>query len=63
VPTTVAFGSRDLVLVRRSRRLDELPPGTRVGKLPGCGHVPMSDDPEAVTALIAETAGVSDRQV
>jgi pimeloyl-ACP methyl ester carboxylesterase len=63
VPTAVAFGSRDFVLVRRSRHLDQLPPGTRVGRLPGCGHVPMADDPEAVTALITETAGVSDRQI
>jgi len=23
--------------------------------LPGCGHVPMADDPEAVTAVITET--------
>jgi pimeloyl-ACP methyl ester carboxylesterase len=56
VPTTVAFGSRDFLLVRRSRRVDELPPGTRVGALPGCGHVPMSDDPDAVATLIAESA-------
>lgn len=52
-PVTVAFGSRDrLLLPRQSRHLDELPPGTRVGELPGCGHVPMADNPGAVTALI-----------
>jgi pimeloyl-ACP methyl ester carboxylesterase len=55
-PVTVAFGSRDLLLLpRRSRHLDELPPGTRVGALPGCGHVPMADDPHAVTAFIAQS--------
>jgi pimeloyl-ACP methyl ester carboxylesterase len=55
-PVTVAFGSRDLLLLpRQSRHLDELPPGTHVGTLPGCGHVPMADNPGAVTALIAES--------
>ncbi len=56
-PVTVAFGSRDFLLRRRSRRLDQLPPGARVRTLPGCGHVPMADDPAAVAALI--TAGAS----
>jgi pimeloyl-ACP methyl ester carboxylesterase len=52
-PVTVAFGSRDrLLLPRQSRHLDELPPGTCVGELPGCGHVPMADNPGAVAALI-----------
>jgi pimeloyl-ACP methyl ester carboxylesterase len=51
-PVTVAFGSRDHLLVRRSRQLGELPAGTRVEALPRCGHVPMADDPAAVTALI-----------
>ena len=51
-PVTVAFGSRDLLLRRRSRHLGELPPGTRPGSLPHCGHVPMADNPAAVTALI-----------
>lgn len=54
-PVTVAFGSRDLLLLRRSRRLDELPPHTRVAALPRCGHVPMADDPEAVAAVITGT--------
>jgi pimeloyl-ACP methyl ester carboxylesterase len=54
VPTTVAFGSRDLVLPsRRWRRFDELPAGSRLVELPGCGHVPMTDDPAAVAALLA----------
>ena len=56
-PVTVAFGSRDLLLLRhQSRHLGELPPGTRLGTLPGCGHVPMTDNPSAVTALITEAA-------
>jgi pimeloyl-ACP methyl ester carboxylesterase len=57
-PVTVAFGSRDVLLLRRqSRHLDELPPGTHRGELPGCGHVPMADNPAAVTALITTAAG------
>ena len=55
-PVTVAFGSRDLLLRRGSRHLGELPPGTRAEALPGCGHVPMADDPAAVAALITRTA-------
>jgi pimeloyl-ACP methyl ester carboxylesterase len=58
VPITVAFGSRDLVLLRRqSRSLDQLPRDTHLQELPGCGHVPMSDDPSAVIALITATTG------
>jgi pimeloyl-ACP methyl ester carboxylesterase len=56
-PVTVAFGSRDLVLLpRQSRHVDQLPPGTHVRKLPGCGHVPISDNPGAVIALITQSA-------
>jgi pimeloyl-ACP methyl ester carboxylesterase len=55
-PVTVAFGSRDHLLLRGSRHLGELPPATRVATLPGCGHVPMADDPVAVTQLIVAAA-------
>jgi pimeloyl-ACP methyl ester carboxylesterase len=56
-PVTVAFGSRDLLLLpRQSRHLDELPPGTHLGTLPGCGHLPRADNPDAVTALIMTSA-------
>jgi pimeloyl-ACP methyl ester carboxylesterase len=54
-PVTVAFGSRDVLLRRRhSRHVERLPEATRAASLPGCGHVPMADDPQAVAALIAE---------
>jgi len=56
-PVTIAFGGRDVLLLRRqSRHLDQLPPGTRAEPLPGCGHVPMADDPAAVAALIGRAA-------
>jgi pimeloyl-ACP methyl ester carboxylesterase len=52
-PVTVAFGSRDLLLLRhQSRHLDELPSTARSVPLPGCGHVPTSDDPDAVVDVI-----------
>jgi pimeloyl-ACP methyl ester carboxylesterase len=56
-PVTVAFGSRDLVLLRhQSRNLGELPPDTQSSTLPGCGHLPMTDDPARVTDLIVTSA-------
>jgi pimeloyl-ACP methyl ester carboxylesterase len=55
-PVTVAFGSRDLLLRHPARRLDQLPPHTQAEVLPGCGHVPIADDPAAVAALITQTA-------
>jgi pimeloyl-ACP methyl ester carboxylesterase len=60
VPVTIAFGSRERLLSKsRARRRDELPPHTRWLELPGCGHVPMWDDPELVTRAILETTGQS----
>jgi pimeloyl-ACP methyl ester carboxylesterase len=57
-PVTIAFGSRDrLLLPHQSRHLGQLPPGTHVAALPRCGHLPMADDPAAVTAVIIESAG------
>jgi pimeloyl-ACP methyl ester carboxylesterase len=56
-PVTVAFGSRDrLLLARTSRHVEQLPAGARVVELPGCGHVPMGDDPAAVAALLRTAA-------
>jgi pimeloyl-ACP methyl ester carboxylesterase len=62
-PVTVAFGSRDHVLLKRqSRHLDELPAHATLAELPGCGHLPMGDDPGAVTELILATAGRAVRE-
>jgi pimeloyl-ACP methyl ester carboxylesterase len=56
-PVTVEFGTRDRVLLKRqSRHLDQLPQQTILVELPGVGHVPMSDDPEAVAGVISATA-------
>ena len=55
VPTTVAWGAKDRILLpsqaREARR--RLPTATHV-ELPGCGHVPMIDDPDLVTSVILE---------
>ncbi|MGW5055608.1 alpha/beta fold hydrolase [Actinokineospora sp. NPDC004072] len=53
VPVTVAWGSRDRILwPRQARRCAEVLPSARHVSLPGCGHVPMGDDPEAVASVI-----------
>jgi pimeloyl-ACP methyl ester carboxylesterase len=61
-PVTVAWGTRDLVLpLWRWRRAGGLPAGTSEAVLSGCGHLPMSDDPAAVAAVITATAARSRR--
>jgi pimeloyl-ACP methyl ester carboxylesterase len=56
-PVSVSFGTRDLILLtRQSRHLDNLPRQTIVRSLEGTGHVPMTDDPCAIAALIEDTA-------
>ncbi|MFI6849536.1 alpha/beta fold hydrolase [Kitasatospora sp. NBC_00085] len=56
LPVTVAWGTRDRILLRRQgvRALHELA-DARLVRLPGCGHVPMSDDPELVARVIVDT--------
>jgi pimeloyl-ACP methyl ester carboxylesterase len=59
-PITVAFGSRDLLLLKsQSRYLDQLPPGMYVEVLPRCGHLPMADDPSAVTNFILRSTAAA----
>lgn len=56
VPVTVAWGSRDRILpVVQAQRARQALPAARHVSLPGCGHVPMSDDPELVARVILET--------
>ena len=49
---TLAFGERDRLI--RPSRLST--PSARAIVLPGCGHIPMWDDPAAVTELLLTTA-------
>lgn len=58
VPVTVAWGTRDRILPYRQAALarQRLPQARHVD-LPGCGHVPMSDDPDLVASVILATTG------
>jgi pimeloyl-ACP methyl ester carboxylesterase len=55
VPVTIAWGTRDrLLLSRQGVRAKDAIPGARLVRLPGCGHVPMSDDPALVARVILD---------
>ncbi|MGW4794770.1 alpha/beta fold hydrolase [Nonomuraea sp. NPDC004297] len=54
-PVTIAWGEHDRLLPRRQAVRAGRWSGQRVKLLLGCGHVPMSDDPELVTRVILGT--------
>jgi pimeloyl-ACP methyl ester carboxylesterase len=55
VPVTVAWGEKDRVLPRRQVRVArQRLPHARFVTLPGCGHVPMTDDPALVARVLLE---------
>ena len=55
VPVTIAWGTRDaLLLPNQALRARRLLPTARHVWLHGCGHVPMSDDPELVARVLLE---------
>jgi pimeloyl-ACP methyl ester carboxylesterase len=57
VPVTIAWGTRDRLLRRRQGvRAKQIIPGARLVRLPGCGHVPMNDDPALVARVILDTS-------
>jgi pimeloyl-ACP methyl ester carboxylesterase len=57
IPVTIAWGTRDRLLVRRQGvRAKYAIPGARLVRLPGCGHVPMNDDPALVARVILDTS-------
>ncbi|MFJ2900396.1 alpha/beta fold hydrolase [Streptomyces sp. NPDC087218] len=57
LPVTVAWGSRDRILLRRQGvRAKRVVPDARLVRLPGCGHVPMNDDPALVSRVILDTS-------
>jgi pimeloyl-ACP methyl ester carboxylesterase len=58
VPVTIGWGTRDRLLIpRQAERARALLPRARHVPLPGCGHIPMSDDPDGVAALILAGSG------
>jgi pimeloyl-ACP methyl ester carboxylesterase len=61
VPVTIAWGSRDLLLRRpRAALITQLIPHARLLRLPGCGHVPMNDDPALVAHVLLTGSGGAD---
>jgi len=59
VPVTIAWGQRDRLLIpRQARRAARAIPSARLVSLQGCGHVPMSDDPERVARVLLEGSAV-----
>ncbi|NRQ30743.1 alpha/beta fold hydrolase [Nonomuraea sp. NN258] len=53
-PITIAWGEHDRLLPRRQAVRAAKWSGQRVKLLKGCGHVPMSDDPELVARVLLE---------
>jgi pimeloyl-ACP methyl ester carboxylesterase len=53
VPTTIAWGSKDRLLSPREALVArQRLPHARFVRLTGCGHVPMTDDPELVARVL-----------
>jgi pimeloyl-ACP methyl ester carboxylesterase len=60
VPVTIAWGDRDHILrPHQADRARARLPQARHVLLPGCGHVPMSDDPTLVASTILTTTGAA----
>lgn len=56
-PVTIGWGTRDRLLIpRQAERARQALPRARHVPLPRCGHIPMSDDPEGVAALLLEAS-------
>ncbi|MGW0369625.1 alpha/beta fold hydrolase [Streptomyces coeruleorubidus] len=54
-PVTVAWGNRDRLLIpRQGVRAKSVIPRARLVRLPGCGHVPMNDDPGLVARVVLD---------
>jgi pimeloyl-ACP methyl ester carboxylesterase len=55
VPARICFGTRDVMLAPcTAPRFVAAIPSAELHALPGCGHVPMADDPARVAAAIAD---------
>ncbi|RFU85673.1 alpha/beta fold hydrolase [Streptomyces triticagri] len=60
VPVTVAWGERDRLLPRRQGvRAKHVVPSARLIRLPGCGHVPMNDDPALVARVLLDATAAA----
>ncbi len=55
IPVTVAWGAKDRLLIpRQGVRAKQMIPRARLVRLPGCGHVPMNDDPALVARVLLD---------
>jgi len=60
VPLTIAWGSKDRLLPRRQALVAKAAlPTAQFVLLRGCGHVPMTDDPELVADVLLRGSGAS----
>lgn len=57
VPTTIAWGEKDRLLIpRQAKRAARAIPSARHLTLHGCGHVPTWDDPDQVARVLLEAS-------
>jgi pimeloyl-ACP methyl ester carboxylesterase len=55
LPVTIAWGTKDRILPPKNARVArQRLPQARLIPLRGCGHVPMSDDPELVAKILLD---------
>ena len=55
VPTLVAVGAEDVLTPPElAKEIAAGIPGARLERIPGCGHLPTMEDPDAATALMRE---------
>jgi pimeloyl-ACP methyl ester carboxylesterase len=60
VPVTIAWGAKDRLLPpRQARGARRRLPHAKFVALPGCGHVPMTDDPDLVARVLLDGSGVA----
>jgi pimeloyl-ACP methyl ester carboxylesterase len=58
VPVTIGWGTKDRLLpISQASVARKHIPQARFVLLPGCGHVPMTDDPELVARVLLEGSG------
>src|SRR5215469_5845049 len=58
VPVTIAWGTKDRLLRPRQVLVVKARlPQARIRPLPGCGHVPMTDDPALVADVLLQGSG------
>ena len=58
VPVTIGWGTRDRLLPPRQALVAKASvPTARLVPLPGCGHVPMTDNPDRVAGVLLRGSG------